>query len=259
MKLKLFDTHTHYDDRAYGKSADVLIQRILDDNVAGFIAAGHHEAANVKAVEFARWYTNVYAAVGIHPHYANKALSANYLKELEWLIKSSPKIRAIGECGLDYHYDGYNRDKQIRTFTEQLELAQSVGLPVIVHSRKATEDTMHLLRTKSPKSAVMHCYSGSAETARELISLGMMISFTGALTFKNARNAVEVCREVPLEFLMLETDCPYMAPEPYRGNVCDSSMAWYTAAKIAEIKGVSTETVVETCNNNAKRFFNIEF
>jgi TatD DNase family protein len=173
-----------------------------------------------------------------------------------------PKVVAIGECGLDYHYEGYNKDAQIDAFYRQLHLAERLNLPVIVHSRDATQDTMNILReehARRPLTAVMHCFSGETETARELIKMGILLSFTGVLTFKNARKALEVVREIPLDMLMLETDCPYMAPEPFRGKLCDSSMTWKTAEKIAEIKGVITEKVVEVCNNNARKFFNIDF
>jgi TatD DNase family protein len=255
--MKLFDTHTHYDDRRYGDTADALITRILGDNVAGFIAVGHSRDANFRATEIAAKYNPVFASVGIHPHYAKGSLAPDYLAELECLSKS-PKVVAIGECGLDYHYDGFERESQIRVFREQLILAEKLNKPVIVHSRDATEDTMAILNEFTPR-AVMHCYAGSVETARELLELGIMISFTGVLTFPNARKAVAVVREIPLSAIMIETDCPYMAPQAFRGKLCDSSMAWHIAAKIAEIKGINTDEVAEICNNNAKRFFDIEF
>ena len=253
-KIKLFDTHAHYDDRAYGKSPRELIKRILSENVSGFIQVGCSLKSIPRSLEIAEEFDNVFVSAGIHPHYASE-LPADYLSRLQkWA--NHPCVVAIGEIGLDYHYEGYSRSNQIKVFRAQLNFAENLGLPVIIHSRDATEDMMEILREMRPK-AVMHCYLGSAETARELMKLGIPISFTGVITFKNAKKAVEVCRETPLQMLMLETDCPYMAPEPFRGKVCDSSMAWHTAAKIAEIKGISTEEVVRICNANAERFFNI--
>jgi TatD DNase family protein len=257
--IKLFDTHAHYDDKAYGGNADALITRILSDSenaVAGFMAVGCSMRTIPKSLAIAEKYGTVYASAGIHPHYV-KQVTPDYLLRLEEWAKHS-KVRAIGETGLDYHYDGYCRETQIRVFREQLALAARLNLPVIVHSRDSTADTLEILREFRPKG-VMHCYSGSVDTARELVKLGILISFTGVITFRNARKAAEVCREIPDESIMLETDCPYMAPEPFRGKLCDSSMAWKSAAKIAEIRGVSVEKMVEICNNNAKKFFNIEF
>ena len=258
-KIKLFDTHAHYDDKAYGGSADELIGRMMSadvNGVAGFMAVGCSFKRIPRSIALAEKYDNVYASVGIHPHYVDD-LPSGYVATLEEFAKH-PKVVAIGEAGLDYHYEGYSREKQIQSFREQLELAQKLELPFIVHSRDSAQDTMEILREYKPH-AVMHCYSGSVEMARELVKMGILLSFTGVLTFKNAKKAIEVCREIPLDMLMLETDCPYMAPEPFRGKLCDSSMAWYTAEKIAEIKGLTAHEVVETCNNNAKRFFNIDF
>ena len=257
--MQIFDTHAHYDDRRYD-NAEALIVRLLSENVAGFIAAGHSMDANFRGCSLAAKFANVYASVGIHPHYAKSDLaqnSKNYKQTLKDLAVSE-KVVAIGECGLDYHYPGYEREVQIAVFREQLGLAFELNLPVIIHSRDAAEDTMRILREYKPR-AVMHCYSGSVETMRELMKLGILVSFTGALTFPNARKAAEVVREVPLDMLMLETDCPYMAPQKFRGKTCDSGMLGEVAAKVAEIRGISIEEVVETCNNNAKRFFNIKF
>jgi len=252
---KLFDTHTHYDDEVY-KDASELIKSMLAGNVAGFVAVGCSLERSKAAVKIAESYENVYAAVGIHPDDVD-GLPDDYAVKLEALA-ASPKVKAVGEIGLDYHYGGYVRERQIAAFENQLGLAKKLNLPVIIHSRDAAADTLAILREHRPR-AVMHCFSGSAETARELIKLGIMISFTGVITFKNARNATEACKAVPPEMLMLETDCPYLAPEPYRGKVCDSRMAWRTAEKAAEIKGLDVNELVGICNENAKRFFNIEF
>ena len=259
MGEKIFDTHTHYDDKAYAGNGREFACGLLESTVAGFIAVGCSLKRIPPSLELAEAFPTVYASVGVHPCYVND-LQDSYLAQLE-KYTAKPKVIAIGETGLDYHYDNFNeevRTVQLLRFREQLELAKRTNLPVIVHSRDSTEDTMKLLREYKPQG-VMHCYGGSGETARELIKMGILISFTGVLTFKNARRAVEICRDVPLEMLMLETDCPYMAPEPHRGKHCDSSMLSHVANKIAEIKGIAVETVIKTCNDNARRLFNINF
>ena len=161
---------------------------------------------------------------------------------------------ALGEFGLDYHYGSDNKPGQREVFVKQLELAKKLDLPVIIHSRDACEDTMEILREYKPRG-VMHCFSYSAETAKEVVKLGMYVSFTGVLTFKNAKKATAACEVVPIERLLLETDCPYMAPEPHRGERCDSSMIAFTAAKMAEIKGVSADEMIEIANKNGRRLF----
>ena len=207
------------------------------------------------SVELAKKYPFVYAAVGIHPEDASGAPS-DYLEKIRRLAEYE-KVVAIGEIGLDYHFEGYDREMQIRFFEEQLDLAKEMDLPVVIHSRDATEDTMNILGKRGEVSGVMHCFSGSAETAKQVLKLGMNISFTGVLTFKNARKAIEALKVVPLDRLMLETDCPYMAPEPNRGKRCDSTMIRFTAEKMAEIKGVTPDKIQEICNNNAKILFAI--
>lgn len=263
MSLKLFDTHTHYDDRAYDGDRHELIAEMLADSergVAGFMAMGCSLGRSRRAAELAGRYETVYAAVGIHPGDVD-GLPGDYLAQLEALCLGGEKIKAIGEIGLDYHYEGHDRELQMRVFEEQLLLAEKLRKPVVIHSREATADTLDMLKKhkKEHTKMVMHCFSGSAETARILVGMGVMVSFTGVLTFKNARKAVEACKAVPLEMLMLETDCPYMAPQPFRGARCDSRMAWFTAQKIAQIKGKTTDEIVEICNENARRFFDISF
>ncbi|MCL2087495.1 MAG: TatD family hydrolase [Oscillospiraceae bacterium] len=258
--MKIFDTHAHYDDKAYDHDRHELIDTMLAAEmrgVSGFIAIGCNPKRNKKAIELAHRYEKVYATVGIHPGDI-KNLRDNYKEELKALALD-PKVVAIGETGLDYHYDGHDKNAQKKVFRESLELARSLSLPVIVHSRDAAADTMEILREFSGLPKVMHCYSGSVEMALELVKMGVFLSFTGVITFKNARKAAETAAEVPIEMLLLETDCPYMAPEPFRGKRCDSQMLWHTAAKLAEIKNMSVEEVVDICNNNAKRFFNIKF
>ena len=173
------------------------------------------------------------------------------------IIRNNPKAVAVGEIGLDYHYDGYDRDRQIQIFEEQMELAKELDLPVIIHSRDAVEDTLTLLKKHRPRG-IVHCFSGSAEVAKEIIKLDMYIGFTGVLTFKNAKKALKALAEVPMERLLLETDCPYMAPVPFRGKRCDSSMIAYTAEKAAEIKEMDVQQLIDITCNNGKQIYNIK-
>lgn len=253
--IKLTDTHAHYDDEAFDGDRDLLLQRLFAESVGKIITVGCAADRWEATIRLAEKYENIYGAVGIHPEDIY-GLPENYLERIEELTKN-PKIVAVGEIGLDYHYENYDRERQEKIFTEQLCLADKLSLPVIIHSRDAAEDTLRILRAEKPKKAVMHCFSGSRETALEVLSMGLYISFTGVLTFKNARKALEACEAVPLDRLMLETDCPYMAPVPFRGERCDSSMILSTAAKMAEIKGLTTEEMIEICNKNAEKFFGI--
>lgn len=254
MNLKVIDTHAHYDDEAFDSDREELLQRLLSSSVDKIITIGCSLERSRMAAELSGKYDNIFAAVGIHPEDCYD-LPEDYLYQIEQLA-SGKKVVAIGEIGLDYHYEGYSKELQQKCFKEQLRLAAKLDMPVVVHSRDATKDTLDILREYKPKG-VVHCFSGSAETAREILEIGMMISFTGVLTFKNAKKAVEACSVIPLERLMLETDCPYMAPVPFRGERCDSSMVYNIAEKVAEIKGISVSEVIKTCNNNAEEFFGL--
>jgi TatD DNase family protein len=231
---------------------------LLSGNVAGFVAIGCSLERSRQAVEIAEKYQNAYAAVGIHPQDA-EGLPEDYLLTLKTLAESG-KVKAIGEIGLEY-YREYNEKAQKKAFREQLELAESLNLPVIIHSREAFADTFEILRefvSRTGLKAVCHCFSGDGEAARKLTGMGVYISFTGNIAFeKKTERLIEACGNVPPELLMLETDCPYLAPPPFRGKRCDSGMLWYTAQKIAQIKKCTTDEIIETCNNNAFRFFNI--
>ncbi|MCM1055088.1 MAG: TatD family hydrolase [Bacteroides sp.] len=253
--IKLIDTHAHYDDEAFDADRDALLQGLFAESVKKIITIGCAADRWADTAALAEKYENVFGAVGIHPEDIYD-MPEDYLSRIEELVEN-PKIVAIGEMGLDYHYENYDPRRQSEVFTEQLRLADRLSMPAIIHSRDATEDTLRILRAEKPKKAVMHCFSGSRETALEVLSLGLYISFTGVLTFKNAKRAAEACAAVPLDRLMLETDCPYMAPVPFRGERCDSSMILSTAAKMAEIKGVTAEEMIEICNRNAESFFGI--
>lgn len=251
----IFDSHAHYDDVNFDEDRDECINALWRNGVSGVINIGCTIERSRKSVELAKVHENFFAAVGIHPEDCYD-LPENYLDILKDLA-SFKKVVAIGEIGLDYHSEGFLREKQIRIFEEQLCLAKELNLPVVIHSREATEDCMNILRKYKPKG-VMHCFSGSFETAKQIVDLGMYISFTGVLTFKNSRRAVEACEAVPIDKLLLETDCPYMAPSPNRGKRCDSSMISFTAEKIAEIKGLDTQTVINKCYENAQNLFKLK-
>lgn len=255
MYRNIFDTHSHYADSAFDGDRDELLAALPDKGVRFAALAGSSMQDSAENVALTQKYGYIYAAVGVHPESVDETPS-DYREKLTELVKSSEKVRAIGEIGLDYHYENYDRDKQILFFRQQLELARELSLPVIVHSRNASEDTLDILKEYRP-AGVVHCFSGSAEVAREVIKLGMYIGFTGVLTFKNAKKALRALEAVPLDRLLLETDCPYMAPEPLRGRRCDSSMICYTAEKAAQIKGVSTQELLDITCRNGMDFYHI--
>lgn len=255
MYTNIFDTHSHYNDRAFAEDRDVLLTSMPGRGVSRIMLAGCDPVDSEENLRIAERFDYVYTSVGVHPG-CLEDLQPDWEDTLRRLAKSE-KVRAIGEIGLDYHYEGYDADLQKAVFIRQLELAAELALPVILHVREAMGDALEILRKYRPKG-VMHCYSGSAETAKELLAMGMYISFTGVLTFKNARRALEALEVIPMDRLMLETDCPYMAPVPLRSKRCDSSMIAYTAEKAAEIKGMAPQTLIDMCTENGKKLFAID-
>lgn len=255
MTGNIFDTHAHYADHAFDDDRASVLAELPSKGVALVMLASSSVEDTVRNAELANKYDYVYAASGVHPESADTN-PPDYLDTVERTARDNPKVRAIGEIGLDYHYEGFNREAQIEIFCRQIELAEKLGLPVIVHSRDASEDTLEILKKYKPKG-VVHCFSGSAETAREIVKLGMYIGFTGVLTFKNAKKALRALEAVPTDRLLLETDCPYMAPVPFRGQRCDSSMIAYTAEKAAEIKGLTTQEILDITMENGKRMYKI--
>ena len=251
----IFDSHCHYCDDKFNEDRDEVLKYLQENGVVAIIHAGAGLDTSRFGVEYSAKYPFMYTSVGVHPEEITD-LPADYLQQLEEMAKS-PKVIAIGEIGLDYHYEGYNRDMEIKVFEEQLKLAQKLNLPVIIHSRDATEDCMNLLKKYKPRG-VMHCFSGSAETAREVQALGMYVSFTGVVTFKNSKKAQEAVLAVANDRLLLETDCPYMAPEPFRGERCDSTMIPYIAEKIGGLKGMTGQEVLNMCTENTCKLFHIE-
>ena len=252
--MAIIDTHAHYLREDFGDELYPLLESMPSLGVEKIIAVGYDLSSSSEEIELAHKFGHVFAAAGVHPENCYD-LPENWLDSLE-LMLSDERICALGEIGLDYHYDNTDKAVQAEVFEKQLMLAEKHSLPVIIHSRDACEDTMAILKKHRPKG-VLHCFSGSAETATEVVKLGMYIGFTGVLTFKNAKKAISACEAVPLDRLLLETDCPYMAPVPHRGKRCDSSMIQFTAAKMAEIKGVSTEEIIKMTKQNAESLFGI--
>lgn len=248
----IFDTHAHYDDSQFEKDRAQTLSFIKESGVCGLIDCGCDYPSSLLALELSHNYDFVFAAIGVHPEAVNDVTQEDFQKLR--LLYDDKKVVAVGEIGLDYHYDDLPRDKQKDIFKRQLELANELDLPVIIHSRDAHEDTLNILKEYKPKG-VLHCFSGSVETAKEILKLGMYIGLGGAVTFKNARKALEVAKIVPFDRLLLETDCPYMAPVPMRGKRCDSSMIAYTARLLAQIRGEETQELIDQCRKNAFELF----
>lgn len=254
-----FDTHAHYNDEAFDADRAAMIDDCRAAGMAGAVNCGVDYESSLRCIDLAEQYSFLYAAAGIHPEEALK-YSDSEIDKIRGLL-SHPKVVAAGETGLDYYYeDCAPREIQKQNFIANIELALSAEKPVIVHDREAHADTLEILKQqKVPEGgAVFHCYSGSAETAAEIIKRGWYFSFGGALTFKNARRAVEAAQAIPMELIMLETDCPYMAPVPLRGKRNTSANIPYVAAKLAEIKGLDIQKVCETTTENAYIFFKIK-
>ena len=256
MSGLLFDTHAHYDSRQFDADRDEVLSGLPGRGVGLVVNPGCDLPSSRKAVEIARQYPFVYAAVGIHPEDCGD-WEESQLEELRRLT-ADPKVVAIGEIGLDYYWkENPPRELQKEVFRRQLELAQSLRLPVIVHDRDAHGDCMDLVRDYPQVTGVFHCFSGSAEMARELVARGWMISFTGVLTYPNARKAVEAVQAIPPDRLMVETDSPYMSPVPFRGKRCHSGLVRYTCERMAELKGLSPEEMARITYENGRRFFRI--
>ena len=254
MLGNIFDSHAHYDDERFDPDRDQVIASFPGEGIVGVVNAASDLESSLAGIRLARRWPFFHCAVGVHPQQAAEA-PADYLDQLRELSRE-PKVRAIGEIGLDYYYDYSPKEVQLRCFEEQLELARELGLPVIIHDRDAHGDTMDLLRRHRP-AGVVHCFSGSAQMAREIVDLGMYIGFTGVVTFKNARRALEAAAQVPLDRLLIETDCPYMAPEPHRGRRCDSRLLPHTAQALAQVKGIGVQELLDRTCENARRLFSI--
>jgi len=250
-----FDTHAHYDDKRFNEDRDKLMMSMEEGGVSLILNSGSSMRSSKFGIALAEKYPFVYASVGVHPHDA-KSMKDSSIDELESLA-AHPKVMAIGEIGLDFHYDFSPRDVQRLRFREQLELARRLGKPVIIHEREALQDTLEIIKEYRDLSGVFHCFSGSWETAKIILDMGWYLSFTGIITFKNARKALEVLERMPEDRILIETDAPYLSPEPKRGRRNSSLYVRYICEKVAEVRGVSLEEAAAFTMDNGKHFFGI--
>ena len=255
--MKLFDTHVHLEDSRFDEDRDEIIAALKEKNIDKIVTVGTDVTTSKECIEIAGKHANVYAAIGLHPHDAKDFKDEDILT-FERLAKDK-NVVAIGEIGLDYHYDFSPRDIQMDAFVSQMELAKRINMPAIYHIREAFGDFLPMVqRGETANNAVMHCYGGSVESAKICLDAGMLISFTGVITFKNANKIRSVVEYVPLDRLMIETDCPYMAPVPYRGKRNQPAYVIEVARAVADIKGISIEEIVQITYNNAVRFFHLD-
>ncbi len=255
--MKLFDTHTHLEDRRFDEDRDKLIAALKGNNVVKAVTVGTNMETSQQCIDIAEKYEGIYAAVGLHPHDA-KDFKDTDIQAFEKMARNK-NVVAIGEIGLDYHYDFSPRDRQMHAFEMQIDMAKGLNLPAVYHIREAFGDFLPMVRQgRCVNNAVMHCYGGSVESAKICLDAGMMISFTGVITFKNASKILDVVKYVPLERLMIETDCPYMAPVPHRGKRNEPAYVIEVAKTMAQIKGISIEEMAEITYNNAVGFFNLD-
>lgn len=251
-----FDTHAHYDDRRYDKDRDEALAAAKDAGVALILNASSSVRSARFGIKLSERYDFVYASAGVHPHDA-KSMSDGTVDELKELLQH-PKALAVGEIGLDYYHDFSPRDVQKQRFRDQLELARDVKKPVIIHVRDSWKDSMDIMAEYNDLCCVFHCYSGSWEMAKKILNYGWYLSFAGVITFKNAAKSIEVIEKMPRDKILIETDCPYLTPEPKRGKRNGSDYLPYTNAKLAQILGISNEEAALLTMTNGKRFFRID-
>jgi len=250
-----FDSHAHYCDNRFKNDRDELLSSMPEAGISYILNAGSDMVTSKFSIKLADKYPFVFASAGVHPHDA-KSMKDNTINELEKML-SHPKVVAVGEIGLDYHYDFSPRDIQKKRFIEQMELARFLKKPVIIHERESLPDVLSVVRDFKDLTGVFHCFSGSLETAKIILNMGWYLSFTGVITFKNAKKVLDVIKEMPIERIMLETDCPYLAPDPKRGKRNSSLYLKYIAAKIAELRYIDINEAAHITTENSKRFFGI--
>ncbi|EIT84198.1 Mg-dependent DNAse [Fictibacillus macauensis ZFHKF-1] len=254
----MFDTHTHLNAEQFQEDVEAVIQRAQDEGVTHMVVVGFDRPTITGAMKLADTYDFIYAAVGWHPVDAIDMTE----EDLQWIedLAAHPKVVAIGEMGLDYHWDKSPHDVQKRVFRQQIQLAKRVKLPIIIHNREATQDVVDILRSEGAAEVggIMHCYSGSVEVAQECLDMNFYISLGGPVTFKNAKKPKEVAKEVPLDRLLIETDCPYLAPHPLRGKRNEPAYVKYVAETVAELREMPLEELIEHTTANAKRLFGLQ-
>ena len=256
--VKIFDTHAHYDDEAFDEDRDELLTRLFNKDIDVIVNVGASLSGCRQSVELANKYEKMYCAIGVHPDDYDK-LNEEFL---EWIKKEAminPKVVAIGEIGLDYYYPEPSKEVQLKWFKRQLKLAIEVNKPVIIHSRDACADTINILKEGNAKQigGVIHCYSYTKESVKAFYDMNFYFGIGGVLTFKNGKKLVEAVDVIPLDRIVLETDCPYLAPVPNRGKRNDSSNIRYVVEKLAEIKGITYQEVIDITNENARRLYRL--
>lgn len=255
MLRNIFDTHAHYNDDRFEEDRYLVLSSLPESGVCGVINCGTDVSSSAASKKLAETYDYIRFAAGVHPEDCAKPQTETDLGVIESML-SHPKCVAVGEIGLDYYWQEVPRELQLCFFEKQLRLANEHNLPVIIHDREAHGDTMELVKKYRPRG-VLHCYSGSVEFMRDYVKLGMYLGFGGSVTFKNAKKTVEVAAEIPLDRLLLETDCPYLAPVPFRGKRNTSALIPYTAERIAQIRGMEPQKLVDLATENAKRLFSL--
>lgn len=255
--MELFDAHCHLDDERLQDDLPQVLVRMRENGVTRCVCAGSDIKTSQSALALSRAHEGVYAAAGVHPHEAKDA-PEDYLSQIEALLKQD-KVVALGEIGLDYHYDFSPKDVQRRVFTEQLELAYALDVPAVFHIREAHGDMLDIFRARRNRlpRGVIHCFSGSPETCREYVSLGFYISFAGSLTFKKAPNLCAAALEAPPDRLLIETDSPYLSPEPLRGRRNEPANVLYVCQKLAALRGVTDEDIAALTTQNARRIYGV--
>jgi len=263
--MELFDSHAHYNDEKFSEDREEVLQAIFQEGVTKLICAGYSLDASKEAIQIANTHQNIYAIVGISPNdipEKNAEYEKNLNEELQQIeeIAVNEKVVAIGEIGLDYYWNKENKEEQKLAFQRQIQLANKLELPIVIHTREAVYDTLEILKSEiAPiKKGVFHCCPLNLDLIREGLKLGFYISFAGPITFKNAKNAQEAIREVPLERILIETDSPYLAPEPKRGTRNDSRNVKYMAEEIAQVKGMTVEEIAKVTYENAKKIFEVK-
>lgn len=253
----LFDTHAHLNDEQFNEDLELVIARAKHEGVANMVVVGFDRPTIQRAMELAERYPFIYACIGWHPVDAIDMTD----EDLQWIeeLSANKKVVALGEMGLDYHWDKSPKDVQKEVLRKQIRLAKKVKLPIVIHNREATADIMAILKEEGAEEVggIMHCFSGSPEIAKECVKMNFYISLGGTVTFKNAKKPKEVAAEIPLDHLLIETDCPYLAPHPYRGKRNEPGYVKLVAEQIAEIKGIAFDEVAEVTSQNAKKLFDI--
>lgn len=253
--IQYFDSHAHYDDERFNDDLDMVLDNCLKNNVNKIVSVGYNKETSLTSIKLANKYDFVYATVGHHPEEVYENTDIGYIYELA----KEKKVVALGEIGLDYHWEN-DKKLQKKYFIEQIEIANELNLPIIIHNREADMDILNILKNeKKPQTdVVFHCFSSNAEIAKEVLRNGWYISLSGTVTFKNAKNLHKIAKDIPLDRLLIETDCPYLTPEPFRGKRNDSSKVIYVSKKIAEIKEIENEIVARKTYENACKFYKIK-